>query len=333
MTTFFCSRMGCTRVLGEHSRSWGVQRVVCVSRPPGGQASSDRRAPLVRCREPRAVTRTGRGGRPAAGDGQRVRCHHDRSGRLPLRRHVPVGVPERGVDPRRPRTGRPRHPLAVLQPRGDQPRRGQEAPVGAAVVLRLVAAARRRPPPTELDGRRRPLLRRRRSVAPRRGPQAPHARRGERCAGGGRTRSRPRRRGARRPDDQRRGQGRPRPRGGRGRVRRAHPVLWLGRDLRTRRGSGTDRPRRATAMGPGARLGGAPRAVRAPPAEDDGGLADDQRHVPALSDRPRLADSPDAGGADPRRVGPKSTRSSRTNCPQQTGLRPPAGRTEPPRSM
>ena len=72
-------------------------------------------------------------------------------GRLPLRHHVPLRLPDVAVDPERPRRDRARHPLAVLQPRGDQPRGGQEAPVGAGLVLRLVDDADRRPAPPRTD--------------------------------------------------------------------------------------------------------------------------------------------------------------------------------------
>ena len=66
--------------------------------------------------------------------------------------------------------------LAVLQPRGDQPRRGQEAPVGAGVVLRLVDDAHRRAAaPTSMADARR-LVRTGRPGAARRGPQAARAR-------------------------------------------------------------------------------------------------------------------------------------------------------------
>ena len=83
-----------------------------------------------------------------------VRTHRRRRGthddthhrRLPLRRDVPVGVPGVAVDARRPRPARPDGPLAVLQPRGGEPSGGQEAPVGAGLVVRLVDDAHRGPP-------------------------------------------------------------------------------------------------------------------------------------------------------------------------------------------
>ncbi len=68
--------------------------------------------------------------------------------------------------------------LAVLQPRGDQPGRGQEAPLGAGVVLRLVDDADRRLSAAPGHGAARPVVRRRRSGPPRRGPQAPPPRGG-----------------------------------------------------------------------------------------------------------------------------------------------------------
>src|SRR4029077_6520172 len=134
-----------------HSRSWGVQRVVCVSRPPGGRLAAIATPPWSELESDRAGTRTDVVAGPRRTSADAYGATHGRAGRLPLRRHVPVGVPERGVDPRRARTARPRHPLALLQPRGDQPRRGQEAPVGATVVLRVVPAPGRRAPAPPLD--------------------------------------------------------------------------------------------------------------------------------------------------------------------------------------
>ena len=99
---------------------------------------------------------------------------------------------------------RPRGALEVLQPRGDQPRRGQEAPVGAGVVLRLVDAAHRRPAAAQGPGAARRLVRAGRPGAARGGSPAAPAR-GRRGAAR-RDRHRPggRRRGDRRPDDARR---------------------------------------------------------------------------------------------------------------------------------
>jgi DNA-binding transcriptional LysR family regulator len=72
--------------------------------------------------------------------------------RLPLRHHVPLRLPDLTVDPRSAGPDRARGALALLQPRGDQPGRGKEAPLGAGVVLRLVDDADRGlPAPQDMD--------------------------------------------------------------------------------------------------------------------------------------------------------------------------------------
>src|SRR5271157_5599730 len=60
-----------------------------------------------------------------------------------FRPDVPVRLPDLVVDPRRSRAARHNRQLAIFQPRRDQPVRGQEAPVGAGVVLRVVIDADR----------------------------------------------------------------------------------------------------------------------------------------------------------------------------------------------
>ena len=98
--------------------------------------------------------------------GSRERCKnagHDRIGAVLLRPDVPVRLPDLGLDPRRARAGRARHHLAVLLARGGEPRRGQEAPVGTAVVVRLGPdAGRLADPPRAGQRRARPLVRGRR---------------------------------------------------------------------------------------------------------------------------------------------------------------------------
>src|SRR5664280_1871131 len=144
------------------------------------------------------ITTRGSGGGTAGGD----------LGGLPLRRHVPVRLPDVAVDPRGPRPDRPHRQLALLQSRGGEPPGGEEAPVGTGVVLRVVDDAYRCTPATHRHGRPRPVVRDG-------GPGS---------ARGARSRSRTGRPGDRRPDHRRRGVGRA-PQGGRcRRLRRAHPL-------------------------------------------------------------------------------------------------------------
>ena len=99
-----------------------------------------------------------------------------RLGRLPLRHHVPLRLPDVALDARGSRPPRRRGQVALLQPRGDQPAGGKEAPLGTGVVLRVVDDAHRRPPAAKGHGSPRPLVPGRRPRPARRGTQAPPTR-------------------------------------------------------------------------------------------------------------------------------------------------------------
>ena len=159
--------------------------------------------------------------------------------------------------------------VEVLQPRGDQPRRGQEAPVGAGVVVRLVDAAHRRPAAARRPGAPRRVVRAGRPSAARGGPPAAPSggRRG--AARRARPRPRPRRRGHRRPDD-------PRRRARRARARSSPPAAFGVPTLFFPDGQclfgpvvvdPPPRRRGARAVGARAGLAAVPPAVRDPAAE------------------------------------------------------------------
>ncbi len=188
-----------------------------------------------------------------------------------LRPDVPVRVPDVGLDPRRARADRARHHLALLLARGGQPGRGQEAPVGAAVVVRLGPdAGRLGHPPRARQRRARPLVRGGRLRVLRRRRQDARARRARRGAPRERVRPRHRRAGDRRPDHDRRRARRPRLRGrDLRRARRAHDRRRDGlRDLRSGRRARAHRRRRGRALGPREGHGPLPAPVRAAPSED-----------------------------------------------------------------
>ena len=134
-------------------------------------------------------------------------------GRLPLRHHVPLRLPDFPLDAGGPGPSRPRGAVAVLQSRGDQPGRGEEAPLGAGLVLRLVDDADRRLPAPRGSRAPRPLVPGGRSGAARGGTQAPPARRRRGPPGRDGTRPGHGAGGHRRPVHRRRGPRRARPGG------------------------------------------------------------------------------------------------------------------------
>ena len=192
-----------------------------------GLAAADRRSAPdhqtggVRCGERRGTSLPHPERSHDQADGTRVadEC------RLPLRHHVPVRLPDLALDPGGAGPSRRGRQLAVLQPRGDQPGRGQEAPVGAGLVLRLVDDAHRCLPAAPGSRSARPLVPGGRSGPPRGRPQAPPSRGGRDTPGRDGPRPGHGPDGHRRSHHRRRGPRRARPRGGQGRVRGADAGL------------------------------------------------------------------------------------------------------------